>query len=155
MNKIIYVDMDNCLCDYTSSYLAYKENYPDIKFPQSIPGLFLGLEPIDDGLDTIRWLADQEYFDVYILSAPSYRNPHSYIEKRQWVEKHLGLRFVKRLILSPHKNLNKGDYLIDDNISGKGQEAFEGELVHFGSIQFPDWITVREYFQNLLDIMFE
>jgi len=37
----------------------------------------------------------------------------------------------------------KGDILIDDNIKGKGQEIFEGRLIHFGSDQFPDLKSVR------------
>jgi hypothetical protein len=38
--------------------------------------------------------------------------------------------------------LLKGDILIDDLISGRGQENFEGEVMQFGSVSFPDWKTV-------------
>ena len=152
MGKIIYVDMDNCICDYTESYLRYKEQFPEVEYPQSIPGLFLGLDPIQGALETVKWLAAQELFDVYILSCPSVMNPNSYIEKRQWVEKHFGMEYVRRLILSPHKNLNKGDFLIDDRASGQGQDTFEGELVQYGSAQFPDWASVKTYFEQVLSL---
>jgi 5'-nucleotidase len=42
--------------------------------------------------------------------------------------------------------LLKGDFLIDDYITGRGQEYFEGELIHFGSNQYPDRLSVRERF---------
>ena len=31
-------------------------------------------------------------------------------------------------------------------MSGKGQENFEGKLIQFGSEQFPDWVSIAEYF---------
>ena len=149
--QIIYVDMDNCMCDYTASYLRYKEQFPEVDYPQSIPGLFLGLEPMPQALETVQWLAEQERFDVYILSTPSVMNPHSYMEKRQWIEGHLGMDFVRKLILTPHKNLNKGDFLIDDRASGQGQDMFEGELVQYGSAPYPDWPSVKTYFEQVLN----
>ena len=54
---------------------------------------------------------------------------------------------VKQLIISPHKGLNKGHYLIDDRSNGQGQDEFEGLLIQFGSEAFPDWQTVREFFE--------
>jgi 5'(3')-deoxyribonucleotidase len=150
--KIVYVDMDDCLADFRGAYLAYQQANPEIPYPQSMPGFFRSLNPIAFAIETVQWLASLEYFDIYILSAPSIKNPLCYTEKRLWVEAHLGFEFVNRLILSPHKHLNKGDYLIDDNLSGKGQDAFAGELIHFGSETFPDWPCVKHYFENLLRI---
>ncbi len=49
----------------------------------------------------------------------------------------------KRLILTHHKDLNRGDYLIDDRLS-RGAEKFVGEFIHFGSERFPDWPAVME-----------
>lgn len=148
--KIVYVDMDDCLCDFRGAYLEQKQKYPEIEFPQSVPGLFKELKPLPDAIDCFLWLTSQEQLDVYILSAPSIKNPHCYSEKRLWVEDHLGFEHVNRLILSPHKNLSKGDYLIDDNISGKGQDLFEGELIHFGSKKFPDWLSVKSHFNHII-----
>ncbi len=88
--------------------------------------------------------------EPFILTAPSLRNPHSYTEKRLWVEKHLGYEVVHRLIITAHKGLNRGHFLIDDHDSGKGQEYFEGELIKFGSDRFPDWPSVRRYFESIL-----
>lgn len=43
-----------------------------------------------------------------------------------------------------HKNLNRGHFLVDDH-EKNGASAFEGELICFGSKEFPDWLTVTEY----------
>jgi len=36
--------------------------------------------------------------------------------------------------------------VIDDNIAGKGQEYFEGKLIHFGSEEFKSWDNVVSFF---------
>ncbi|MFT5421992.1 MAG: 5'-nucleotidase [Candidatus Endobugula sp.] len=147
---VIYVDMDHVLCDYDLGYKAHKAKYPDLPFPQSQPGLYINLLPIKGAVETFNWLSQQPEFSVYILTAPSMKNPHCYSEKRQWVEKYLGMPAVNNLIISAHKGLNRGDYLIDDCASGKGQENFEGQLIQFGSTHYPDWSSVRTYFEKLL-----
>ncbi|MEI7830729.1 MAG: hypothetical protein WCI31_13215 [Prolixibacteraceae bacterium] len=59
-------------------------------------------------------------------------------------KKHLGEKGYKRLINSHWKDLNKGDYPIDDR-KKNGAGEFEGELILFGSEKFRDWETVRKY----------
>lgn len=76
-----------------------------------------------------------------------YFNPLCYTEKRIWVENHLGFEFTYKLILATNKGLLKGDYLIDDYVAGRGQENFEGELIHFGSYKYPDWDSIMKYLQ--------
>ena len=137
--------MDDVLCNYTAAYQYALTENPEIKYPQSQYGFFRNLKPIKDSIKSIKQLDQDNRFEVYILTAPSYRNPLCYSEKREWVEVYLGMPFVKRLIISPNKGLNKGDYLIDDNDSGKGQEHFEGELIKFGSAKYPDWGSVMAY----------
>jgi len=46
------------------------------------------------------------------------------------VKKHLGEKAWKRLILSHHKNLNKGDFLVDDR-DKNGAGEFTGTLITF------------------------
>lgn len=150
--KIVYVDLDDCLADFTGACQNYRKAYPNIPYPQSMPGFYRGLAPIDLAIETVQWLSSLDQLDIYILSAPSIKNPLSYTEKRFWVEEHLGSEFVNRLILSAHKHLNMGDYLIDDKHSSHGQDRFSGELIHFGSEAFPDWLSVKHYFKNLLMI---
>jgi 5'(3')-deoxyribonucleotidase len=142
---ILYVDMDGVLCDYDKAHKKALKETPKIKYPQSVEGFFLNLEPIPDAIKVMGWIIKSEYFDVWILTAPSVYNPLSYMEKRLWVEKWFGMDMAHKLIESPNKGLNKGDFLIDDNVDGKGQENFEGEVIQFGSRYFKDWKEIAIY----------
>ncbi len=143
--KIVYIDMDDVLADWLKSYEMYKIDFPNIEYPQSIKGFWENLSPIVDSFESVKKLIASNKYDPYILTAPSTRNPLSYTEKRIWIEKYFGYNFTKKLILCPNKGLLKGDILIDDNINGRGQEDFIGEIIHFGSPEFPDWISVNDY----------
>ncbi|MBQ0759007.1 MAG: hypothetical protein KBT72_05050 [Zhongshania sp.] len=149
-NTIIYVDMDDVLCAYLEGFVQHQAKHPELAFPQSQPGLYRGLEPLPGAIEGYKWLHEHPNTDVFILTAPSVKNPHCYSEKREWVEMHLGIAATENLIISPHKHLNKGHYLIDDMASGKGQDKFEGELLLFGSKDFPNWNTVIDFFKNHL-----
>lgn len=143
--KIVYIDMDDVLCQYTRQFQIDIKKNPHIQYPQSQYGFFSDLLPMDGAIDAMAALFNSPYYDPYILTAPSYMNPLCYTEKRMWVEKHLGIDYVKRLIICPNKGLMNGDLLIDDNHQGKGQENFKGELIKFGSVLYNDWECVRTY----------
>ena len=144
--KIVYIDMDDVLCDFTNRAKERLAATPEIAYPQSQHGFFTNLDPIEGGIDAAKWFLNHPAFDVYILTAPSTYNPLCYTEKRVWIEDYLGMEMVERLIINPNKGLNKGDYLIDDRIKGSGQESFEGTVIQFGSAQYPDWEAVMRYF---------
>ena len=145
---IIYIDMDHVLCDYEEGFARHQARFPELKYPQSEPGLYIGLKPMPGAIETYRWLDVHPDTAVFILTAPSIMNPHCYSEKREWVEQYLGMSAVENLIITPHKHLNRGDYLIDDNSSGKGQDYFSGELILFGSTIYPDWMAIRQQFES-------
>lgn len=140
--------MDDVLCDFTGSYKKALLENPKIQYPQSQYDFFRNLKPIKGGVDAIKYLQAQEFFEVFILTAPSVKNPLCYTEKRLWVEDYLGMEMVKRLIITPNKGLNKGDYLIDDYDSGKGQENFEGKLLKFGAENYMDWKQILLFFKE-------
>lgn len=152
----ICIDMDDVLCNFSKAYATSKLENPDVKWQHSLPNFFENLEPIEGGIEMYHWL--NNYFTVYILTAPSVHNPLNYTEKRNWAEKHLGFDSLYSLILSPDKGMIRGDYLIDDNIDGKGQESFKGQLIHFGQIHTDsktaipmyDWSIVKAYFENII-----
>lgn len=146
---IVYVDMDDTLCDFSGRKQEVIDRDPSVRYPQSIPGFFLGLSPLPGAIDGIRTLMDHPDLDVYILTAPSIKNRNCYTEKADWVRAHLGEEMVGKTIISPHKNLSLGHYLIDDHASGRGQEKFIGTLLHFGSEEFPNWNAIVAYFQEL------
>jgi len=147
---IIYIDMDDVLCDYTNAFNKAIEITPSIAFPQSQYGFYANLLPISGAIEGVNKLLSIEQLDVYILTAPSIRNPLSYTEKRVWIERHFGIEFTEKLIISPNKGLLKGDILIDDLISGRGQENFEGQVLQFGSSEYKNWSRILDYFSMLI-----
>jgi len=146
---IVYFDMDDTMFHFTRRFDEMIKKNPSIQYPQSQYGFFENLHPIEGAIKTFNRLLKHTDFDPYILTAPSVMNPLCYTEKRNSIEKHLGLDVLQRLIISPVKHLSKGDILIDDCISGKGQDRFDGELIQFGSVRFPDWLTINEYFRRM------
>lgn len=141
--KRVYVDMDGVLCDIKRQHLKYKKLLPNQPYPQSQYGFFLDMQPIKDSIESVKRLMNK--YDVWILTAPSWQNPMCLAEKNMWIRKHFGIEFTQKIIISSDKSLCKGDYLIDDNKEGRGQDQFEGELILFGSEKFPNWSAVMNY----------
>jgi len=141
-SKIIYIDMDDTICDYSGLWSIYKEKFPGVQYPQSKFGFFSRLKPIEGALESISLL--EKYYDVFILTRPSIKNLHSYSEKAEWVEKYLGEEYLEKLILCPDKSLVKGNFLIDD-YDKNGQTEFEGEFIKFKTEMFPNWESVVKY----------
>ncbi len=143
--KIVYVDMDNVLVDFQSGINKLSE---DIKKEYSgkldeVPHIFSLMQPMPKAIESYQLLA--EYYDTYILSTAPWDNSSAWHDKIVWVKLHLGKVAYKRLILSHHKHLNKGDYLIDDRNAHNGSDKFTGEFIHFASAKFPDWDSVVEH----------
>lgn len=143
IKEIVYVDMDDVLCDFSGARKEALEKCPEMKYPQAQYGFFKNLKPMFMAVEALNVIRHR--YDVYILTAPSVMNPLCYTEKRLWIEEHFGMEMVNKLIISPNKGLNKGRYLIDDNSSGRGQESFEGELIEFGNETFGNWQDVVHY----------
>ena len=136
--------MDNVLVNFQSGIDQLNEDLLseyDGRLDE-VPDIFGLMQPMDNAIESYKKLA--EHFDVYILSTSPWENESALIDKLRWVKKHLGEVAYKRLILSHHKNLNKGHYLIDDRLKN-GAENFEGEHIHFGQDKFPDWDSVVKY----------
>ncbi|MFI3268162.1 MAG: hypothetical protein R3Y51_05540 [Rikenellaceae bacterium] len=145
--KILYVDMDGVLVDFKSAQDALDEAVRKEYEGRldDVPHLFSKMLPMPNALDSYRYLATK--FDTYILSTSPWNNPTASDDKKAWVKRYLGDVAYKRLILTHHKNLNKGDYLIDDRTL-KGVSEFDGEHIHFGTERFPDWASVVEYLED-------
>lgn len=147
--KILYIDMDNTLVDFSARLTgidpAVLERYDGRA--DEIPGVFAVMPPVKDAIPSFHALAEK--FDTYILSTAPWNNPSAWQHKVEWVHLHLGLDeyspAYKRLILSHHKDLNRGDFLVDDRHDKNGADGFQGEVIHFGSKKFPDWQTVTDH----------
>ena len=137
--------MDNVLVDFRSAFpkvdprlLTAFETDKD-----EIHGIFSLMDPMPGAIDAVTFL--HKHFDLYILSTAPWENPSAWIDKLLWIKKHLPEIAYKRLILSHHKNLNKGDYIIDDRTK-RGVDKFEGEHIHFGEDgNFKSWEEVVQY----------
>jgi 5'(3')-deoxyribonucleotidase len=103
------------------------------------------MDPIPGAVAAHRELS--AIFDTYILSTSPWENPSSWSDKLLWVKKHLGETAHKRLILSHHKNLNRGDFLADDRTKN-GAAELEGKHIHFGTTEYPDWTAVMSYLRS-------
>lgn len=143
MNRV-FIDMDNVLVDFQSGLDQVSE---EVKAEYAgrldeIPGLFAKMKPMEGAIEAVHEL--QKHYDLFILSTAPWNNPSAWSDKVAWVTKYLDDVFHKRLIISHHKDLCQGDYLIDDR--GKnGTSGFAGEWIEFGSEKFPDWESVLKY----------
>lgn len=147
LRKILYIDMDGVLVDFQSAFkhvsadtLREYEGRED-----DIPGIFALMGPMPGALDAYQELSGR--FDTYVLSTAPWENPSAWSDKLLWVQRHLGAAAYKRLILSHHKDLNRGDFLID-NRTKRGADRFAGELILFDSPTFPDWPSVLDYLRE-------
>ena len=148
--KRLYFDMDNVLVDFKSGLdqesdevkARYADDGTGKPHYDDIPGIFSKMHPMPGAIEAVHKLAEK--YDVYILSTAPWNNPSAWSDKLEWVKEYFGDVFYKRIILSHHKELNRGDYLIDDN-EKNGANKFEGEWIHFGSERFPDWDAVLKY----------
>lgn len=142
--KILYIDMDNVLVDFKSGIdqldEAAKKRYHG-KLDE-VPGIFSKMLPVEGALESFNELS--RVFDTYILSTAPWENPSAWSDKLNWVKKYMGESAYKRLILTHHKNLNEGDFLVDDR-DDNGAGEFNGEFIQFGKGEFPDWKSVRDY----------
>lgn len=142
--KLLYVDMDNVLVDFPSGVARLRPELVreyDGRLDE-VPGIFALMDPLPGALEGFASLARS--FDTYVLSTAPWENPSAWSDKLLWVKRHLGPIAYKRLILSHHKDLNAGEFLIDDR-TRNGAERFRGEHIHFRTERFPDWPTVVEY----------
>ena len=124
--KTLYIDMDNVLVDFPSGINRLPEDIQD-EFDgrlDEVPGIFSLMDPIPGAIFAFEELST--LYDTYILSTAPWENPSAWSDKLLWVKKHLGKSAHKRLILSHHKNLNDGDFLVDDRLKN-GVELFKGE----------------------------
>lgn len=150
---ILYIDLDGVVADFDKAMLGYHVCLNEIEDPKERDAIiddicatnvniFEELHPMPGAIEAVTELF--LHFEVYFLSTPMWSLPESFTGKRLWVEKHFGKLATKRLILSHRKDLNIGDFLVDDRIAN-GSGKFRGEHIHFGQEKFPNWEITKEY----------
>ena len=169
--KIVYIDMDNVMVDFKSGIdrlpIRVRAAHADASSPtgykdiDDVSGIFGLMEPVEGAIDAFKELS--KHFDVYLLSTAPWKNPSAWHDKVKWVHDYLGIdeddAVHKKLIISHHKHLNRGHFLIDDrkaNGAGMFAEAnadLGAEHIWFGPSEassgrpgdFADWNAVVDY----------
>lgn len=141
--KTLYLDMDNVLVDFESAVVSL---HPDVRNKYSgrldeVPGIFSRMKPMTGAVESFQTLST--HFDTFILYTAPWENPTAWSDKLVWVREYLGTKARKRLILSHNKQLNRGHFLVDDRTKN-GASEFSGELLLFGSEDFPNWDSVTK-----------
>jgi 5'-nucleotidase len=154
--KILYIDMDGVIVDFESAFdkLDTETRTKCKGNEDQVPGLFGLMDPIPGAIEAVTELTT--LFDTYVLSTVPWGNTSGASQKIEWIQRHFGKEkstpLWKRVILSHHKHLNKGDFLIDDRRHNGAAEFPDhnpgGEWIHFGSEAFPDWPTVVAYLRE-------
>lgn len=141
----LYFDLDGTLVDFKSG--IDKVN-PDILeqhkgHPEDIEGIFSLMDPMPGAIEAVDQLKD--IYDCYILSTVPWDNPSAWSDKLQWVQKHLGQTFYKKLILTHHKELlNDKDSLLIDDRKTHGADSFGINLIEFKR----NWFEIIDILQN-------
>jgi 5'-nucleotidase len=87
MKKILYIDMDNVLVDFTSAFpkLSSEILHEYESRLDDVPDIFSLMEPMPGAIKAFDVLSKQ--FDTYILSTSPWANPSAWSDKLFWVKK--------------------------------------------------------------------
>ena len=152
MRHILYIDMDNVIVDFRSGISRIE---PSLRAEyegrlDEVPGIFGLMDPLEGAIESV--VALHQKFDTYVLSTAPWANPSAWSDKVEWIHRHFGRQedspMYKRLILSHHKNLNVGAYLIDDR-TANGADRFAGKHIHFGQEPWPNWRVITDYLLSM------
>jgi 5'(3')-deoxyribonucleotidase len=166
-DRIIYVDMDNVIVDFKTGIEKLSDEarakYPNDRGIDDEPHIFSKMEAYADSVAAVKQLAETN--ELYILSTAPWDNSTAWSDKLDWVHAHFGKGLFdektgdvnwlyKRLILSHHKHLNQGEYLIDDRLAN-GVKKFKGQHIHLTiepDVQpqgdFKTWNEVLKFFAS-------
>lgn len=140
----LFFDMDCVLVDFQSGVdkLGEETRKEYEGRLDEVPGIFSLMDPMPGAIEAVHKLS--EHYDVYILSTAPWNNPSAWSDKVNWIVKHFGDLFKKRVILTHCKDRCHGDFLIDDRPKN-GACDFAGEWIEFGSPLYPGWDEVTDY----------
>jgi 5'-nucleotidase len=155
LDMIILIDMDDVLADFDGEFYrvwnilhpekpitppgARKHFYikdespaeyqPLISEINTSPGFIRSLPVIKGGAKAINEMKNEGH-SVFICTSPLLKYHNCVKEKYEWVEAHLGTRWIEKLILTRDKTLIKSDILIDDKpeITGAAEPSWEHVL---------------------------
>lgn len=143
MNKIIIqIDLDNTIVDFQSgidSLAEYQKKVYAGRYDE-VEGIFARMKPIDGAIEAVNQIYAIPECDVYICSTAPWENPSAWVDKLNWVKQYLP-NMYKRLTLTHHKELVKGNILIDDR-TANGAGEFGGVHFQYGVGRYETWDMV-------------
>lgn len=136
---LILVDQDGPLASFERGFLeGWRAQFPDEpyipleqrttfypreQYPKELrekvesiyfaPGFYLNLPPTNGAIEAIKEMVALGH-GVKICTSPLDRYEDCVLEKYQWVERHLGRDFTKKIIITKDKTFVRGDILIND-----------------------------------------
>lgn len=128
----VLVDMDGVLVDLFPAWIhSYSVSSGQVLFPEDITAYELG-EIIEDqetlyreldfesvppklGAKAFGALLERPDLDVYVVSYAHTSNRHAHAQKLEWLEHYFPNLDLDRVIFTRHKELVRGDVLIEDN----------------------------------------
>lgn len=147
--KKLCVDMDDTIANFIGDerlhlipIVPQHVDFPEMHKEE----FFLKLKPIKGAIESVREIIQSGKYDVYILSVPLYTSSHCYLEKVEWIKKHLP-ELSKKIILTQDKGLIRADILIDDSLSWKTVWEKNGqEFIHFNPRKdhWSQWFEIKE-----------
>ena len=122
--------MDNVLVDFKSGLDRVPDRVKRIHAgqPDEIPGIFAKMKPMSGAVKAFHTLS--EIFDTYIISSAPWKNQTAWSDKLEWIKDNLGESARGRIILTHHKELLRGDFLINHR-DKNGANEFQGTLIAF------------------------
>jgi len=135
----VLIDMDGVLADFETGFLLYwKQRHPDkpyipldqrdtffivdqyaAEYRELIwqiflaPGFFKSLPEIFGAHEALNDMSTAG-IELFICTSSFAGYQNCVLEKYEWVDEHLGMEWVKRMIITPDKTIVDADYLIDD-----------------------------------------
>ncbi len=94
--------------------------------------------PVNDAVKGFNSLC--RHYDVYLLCQE---------DRQAWIDRWLDVPAWDRVILTTHKELLLGDYLIDAHSGEAGGKSFMGTVVPFGEEPFRNWAQTSGFFGRL------
>ena len=134
-----------------------KEHHKSIHSLIKSEGFFLHMAPKEGALEAIQEMLDEGY-DVKLCTSPHGGSEYCIDEKKEWVKKYLGQKFVDEMIFSHDKTEVTGHVLIDDrdDIISKGKHTpnWTQILFHANYNQTDDTMPRLTEWSNWKDVLY-
>ena len=148
----LLIDMDGVIVDLNKGFReAFHKMYPGIELPEpnrenygfyghypqelhsymdqvvNSEGFNTNLPIMPGAKEALEELVQK--YDLFICSTPSMTNTNCAMEKYDWVKKHFGQEWLKKIILTYDKTIVDGDILVDDKPFIKGVQEPNWEQI--------------------------